>query len=97
MYVRHMTSNTNRIGQYLPKVHLSTPSQMISKATKIALPVIALVAASHLSGVDAGIFSGVVVGLGCVGAGVVFPASLFWGAAPCYEAAMLATANPLIP
>jgi hypothetical protein len=34
---------------------------------------------------------------GCVGAGILFPANLFWAAAPCYELTMIATANPLLP
>lgn len=76
---------------------LTSTNLFLKKITKIALPAIALVAVSCLPVVEGGIYSGVLAGGTCVIAGFLWPTSLFWAAAPCYEAAMWATANPLIP
>lgn len=76
---------------------VASPSQIFKNVTKIALPTIALVGAVIISKAEAGWLSGIGVGVGCVGMGVLFPQSLFWSAAPCYEAAMWATVNPLLP
>ena len=89
--------DVSRLSHYMPKISMPTPQRILNNVSKIALPAIALATALYLPGADAGIFSGVIVGLGCVGAGIVCPASLFWAAAPCYDAAMLATINPLLP
>lgn len=76
---------------------IAPPSQILKNIAKIVLPAIALAGMGALPVADAGIFSGIAVAAGCVGMGVIFPASLFWSAAPCYDVAMLATVNPLIP
>lgn len=47
MDIRQVTAYANSIGHHVPKIRLSTPSEMIYKATKIALPAIALVAMSN--------------------------------------------------
>ena len=82
---------------HIPKINRANSQQILNNVSKIALPAIALIGASYLPGTDAGLFSGLAVGVACFGAGAAFPGNLFWAAAPCYEAAMIATANPLLP
>ena len=72
-------------------------SRLISNVTKLALSVFTIYAIASVPTASAGIFSGLITLGGCVGAGILFPASLFWTAAPCYELTILATANPLLP
>jgi hypothetical protein len=90
------TKETLRSAQHhLPT--LATPSQIARNIQKIALPTIALAAAICLPSAEGGLLSGVVTAGLCFGAGLYNPASLFWAAAPCYEAAMWATVHPLLP
>jgi hypothetical protein len=95
----YQQSTANAGGNILARAsrYLAFPTLSASKASKVALIAFATYAISNVPVASAGLFSGLVTLGGCVGAGILFPANLFWAAAPCYELTMLATANPLLP
>lgn len=76
---------------------VSMTERVIRNAHKVAIPAIALAGLASIPGVEGGFLSGTIVAVGCFGAAALYPANLFWAAAPCAELTMIATANPLIP
>lgn len=75
----------------------SRTNSVDEKTQKFALPIISQNGKCNVLGTDGGLFSGIATLVGCVGAGIICPASLFWAAAPCAEFTMVALANPLLP
>jgi hypothetical protein len=72
-------------------------NRTISKIRTLALCALTIYTIANVPTASAGIISGLVTLGGCVGAGILFPASLFWAAAPCYDLTMVATINPMLP
>lgn len=51
--ISNIANTTASVMQSLPKVRLSSPTEMIKKATKVAIPVMALAALSQAQGAEA--------------------------------------------
>ncbi len=87
-----IATNFSQTLSLFPKISITT-----KKVCQIALVTLAAYGIENLPVTSAGIWSGIGTAVVCIGGGLLFPASAFWGAAPCYEATLWATANPLIP